>query len=379
MHFVRFSCVGLLGLLVLACQSSDDPGPEDGGGGSGGSQAGSGGASGSGGMPSAGTGGSPSAGTGGGGSAGSTTGGSASGTGGTGTSGGGSAGGGAGSSAGTGGGGASAGSGTDAGAGGTIGGTGAAGGGAGTSSADPCATALFCDDFESYTTGQAPGGKWTRRTNNGSVTVDETQHVSGTKAAKFTTTGTSSSKTAFLRMLDASVFPVPNNTFYGRMLFYLESAPTSSVHWTFVQGSGLIAGQTYRAQYRYGGQQPVGDGNQLMANYETPDSYGGNGPSTDCWHHANGKAVPTGRWACAEWKFDGANNEMRFWLDGAAVEDLTVIGTGQGCVSQAADYPWTAPNFSELEIGWESYQTDSDRTLYIDDVVISTTAIGCPE
>jgi hypothetical protein len=242
-----------------------------------------------------------------------------------------------------------------------------------------CASALFCDDFESYETGQPPGTPWTRATNNGAVAVDEAQHVSGSKAVKFTTTGTSSSKTAYIRLQNAPVFPVANNTFYGRMLFYLEAAPTASVHWTFIQGGGLIEGESYRALYRYGGQQPVGGGNQLMANYETPDSYAGTGPSTDCWHHANGKTVPVGVWSCAEWKFDGANDELRFWLDGVALDDLTVTGTGQGCVNQGADYRWTAPEFSMLELGWESYQTDSDRTLYIDDVVISTTPIGCPE
>jgi hypothetical protein len=151
------------------------------------------------------------------------------------------------------------------------------------------------------------------------------------------------------------------------------------VHWTFIEGGGLIEGQNYHAVYRYGGQIPVGNGNQLMANYETPDSYGGTGPSSDCWHHSNAKTVPVGTWACAEWKFDGENDEMRFWLDGVALDDLTVSGTGQGCVSQGADYRWTAPLFDRIDLGWESYQTDTERTLYIDDVVISTTQVGCPE
>jgi hypothetical protein len=182
------------------------------------------------------------------------------------------------------------------------------------------------------------------------------------------------------------VFPVPGNAYYGRMMFRLDSAPEAAnpaVHWTFIQSTGTVMGQTYRAQYRYGGQHPVtmaGSfvGNQLMANYDTPDSYSGNGPSSDCWHHANRKVVPVGRWACAEWQFDGPNNTMRFWLDGQALDDLTVMGRGQGCVHQPATYQWTAPNFANLEIGWESYQNDMARTLYIDDVVIHTRRVGCP-
>jgi len=167
------------------------------------------------------------------------------------------------------------------------------------------------------------------------------------------------------------------------MMFRLESAPEESVHWTFIQSNGVVPGQSYHAIYRYGGQHPVTEGstfvgNQLMANYETPDSYGGNGPSSDCWLHADKKVIPVGEWACAEWQFDGPNNTMRFWLDGEALEDLTMSGLGQGCVHQNASYPWSAPTFADLSIGWESYQGDDARALYIDDVIIDTEKVGCP-
>jgi hypothetical protein len=265
------------------------------------------------------------------------------------------------------------------GAGGPAPGSGGAGDGG---AADPCASAIFCDDFESYSAGAAPGGRWTVQTNSGAVSVDTAQSHSGTKAAKFTTLAKTGSKTAFMHLANAPVFPVAGNVYYGRMMFRLEAAPTASVHWTFIQGGGLVPGQTYHALYRYGGQLPITQGaafvgNQLMANYETPDSYSGNGPSSDCWNHANQTVVPVGRWACVEWKFDGPNNQMSLWLDGVSVPALTVNGVGQGCVNQPATYPWTAPLFDRLDLGWESYQTDDARTLWIDDVVISASPIGC--
>ena len=34
--------------------------------------------------------------------------------------------------------------------------------------------------------------------------------------------------------------------------------------------------------------------------------------------------------------------------------------------------------FDRLSLGWESYQTDGVRTIYLDDVVVSRTPIGCP-
>ncbi|HEX7671084.1 MAG TPA: hypothetical protein VF395_15925, partial [Polyangiaceae bacterium] len=144
------------------------------------------------------------------------------------------------------------------------------------------------------------------------------QKFGGLKSAKFTTQMSTGGKTAFIQLSRATVFPVPGNMYYGRMMFRLESAPEASVHWTFIQSGGVVPGDTYHALYRYGGQHPVTQGgtfvgNQLMANYETPDSYSGNGPSSDCWHHAKGTVVPVGRWACVEWQFDGPNNALRMW------------------------------------------------------------------
>ena len=364
------SSLGILtaSLLLASCRCSGDS-PTPGTGGSGGGTAGA----------AAGAGGSGPAGAAGTAAGGASAGGRGGGSGSTGV------GGAAGSAAGSGGGAAAGRGGASGAAAGRGGASGAAGAAAGTGGGNACATALLCDDFESYTTGQPPGGNWTRTMSSGAtVAIDTAQFRSGGKSVKFTTpAATSGSRTAFIRTAAAAVFPAAQGGFYGRMMFRLESAPTASVHWTFIQGSGLIAGQSYHALYRYGGQQPVMQGstfvgNQLMANYETPDSYSGTGPGSDCWKHANRIVAPVGVWSCAEWQFDGATNTMRFWLDGAAVDSLTVMNTGSGCVNQGATYVWAAPSFDRLDLGWEAYQPDSARTLWIDDVAISRTRVGCP-
>jgi hypothetical protein len=237
---------------------------------------------------------------------------------------------------------------------------------------------LFCETFESYATGAPPAGDWNDQTNRGAVTVETSQHHGGQKSARFTTESHTGFKSAFISLVGAPVFPVQGNAFFGRMMTWLESAPEQSVHWTFIQGGGVVPGETYRSLYRYGGQHPVtigGNfaGTQLMANYETPG-----GPGSDCWDHADNVILPTVRWACVEWQFDGPSNTMRFWLDGVAVDSLTVQGTGEGCVTPPSDQTWRAPAFDILDLGWESYQGDSARTLYIDDVVLSTSRVGCP-
>jgi len=255
--------------------------------------------------------------------------------------------------------------------------------------AGQCGGATFCDDFESYAAGAQPGGSWTTRTTLGAVVVDDTQARSGSRSVKLTTQAKTSDgiKTAFIRLGGAPVFPSPGNVLYGRMMVRLEAAPTASVHWTMIQGSGVVPGQSYHAYYRYGGQLPVlavdGTflGSQLMANYDTPDSYpigSGTGPASDCWHHSSKTVLPTGKWSCLEWKFDGGNNEMTLSLDGVALPDLTVTGTGDGCVNATPDFVWAAPVFDHLDLGWESYQADDARTFWIDDVAVSSAPIGCP-
>jgi len=289
------------------------------------------------------------------------------------------------SSGGSGSGGAPAG--TGGAASGGAGGSGGAAGQAGAGGADAggCGAALFCDDFESYPTGAAPAGNWKTQTNMGTVTVDGAQKHSGSKSVKLTTQAASNTKTAFMKLVGAPVFPAPMNGFYGRMMFYLQAGPTSSVHWTFVQAGGVVPNQTpsYHAVYRYGGQMPVMNGgtfagSQLMASYDTPDSYGGTGPSSDCYQQSNAVVAPMGKWSCVEWKFDGMNNALQIWVDGKAIDELTVMGHSMGCVNQPANYTWTAPTFADLELGWESYQQDDARTLWIDDVAIGTQRLSCP-
>ena len=201
---IKLSVVFLTGALALSALScsgtSGSPTPGTGGGNAGATGAGGGGTSGTGGDAAGAAGTSGAAGT----------------TGAAGTVGPAGAGGTSGT---TGGGGAGTGSAGTTGAAGTSGGRGGAGGGAGASGSagtgggagDPCATALFCDDFESYTAGQAPGGNWTRQVSSGSTAaVDTAQFRSGTKSVKFVAATGSGSKTAYIRLASTAskqIFP----------------------------------------------------------------------------------------------------------------------------------------------------------------------------
>ncbi len=280
--------------------------------------------------------------------------------------------------------GGSAGSAGTAGSAGDAGGT-AGSGGVGTAGAGGCG-ALFCDDFEAATLGKVPGAPWTTNMSGGTIAVDATHVHSGKQAVKIAAAAATGYRSAMLNLQKTPFLPTASKVVYGRMLFWLDSAPKTSVHWTFIDAVGKVPGQAYRAYYRYGGQSPITSGttfvgSELMANYDTPDSYAtpAVGPSTDCWLHADKVVVPVGKWSCAEWKFDGVANKMQFWLDGAEVPSLAMNGMGQGCVNQSAPYTWAAPSFDRVDIGWESYQADDARNMWIDDVAIGADKLGCPQ
>ena len=238
---------------------------------------------------------------------------------------------------------------------------------------DPCATALFCDDFESYTAGQAPGGNWTPVGERGRRSRSTpAQFRSGIEVGQVHDPGRDGSKTAYIRLASTAtktIFPAPGNMFYGRMMFRLEAAPTGDVHWTIIEGSGLVPGQSYHALYRYGGQHPVMNGDDVRrqpADGQLRDArfvLGQRARRATAGSTPTRWSIPAATWSCVEWQFDGPNNTMRLWLDGAAVDSLTVTGIGQGCGNQPATYAWTAPTFDRLDLGWESYQQDDARTI----------------
>src|SRR5450432_727934 len=122
---------------------------------------------------------------------------------------------------------------------------------------DACA-ALFCDDFESYATPGAPGGPWKLTlVAGGTVSVDTAHAHSGKNAVHVMNPGGAANERAVMGLEGAPLFPMPHNTFFGRMMIYVARVPSKTVHWTIIQGEGAVVPgyPTFtQAVYRYGGQ-----------------------------------------------------------------------------------------------------------------------------
>lgn len=249
-------------------------------------------------------------------------------------------------------------------------------GGNGAAAELDCTGRLVCDDFEKGATlGGKPGSPWKLRENDGTVTLDDKRAVSGkysVKVAISATTADSTYRRALLNIDGAPLLPAANDKVFGRFMIWTDRIPDKSVHWTFAHGDGPYAQSGTTATYNYGGM-----GN-LMANYyrdTKPDA-------TDCWQTEN-ENFPTGQWQCVGFSFDGANNEMHFWLGAAEVNEVHVLGnekTDQTCTKKGVDGKWYAPTFKNISVGWESYQHDvaGAHDAWIDDVVLDDEPIACP-
>jgi hypothetical protein len=241
----------------------------------------------------------------------------------------------------------------------------------------PCVTsALACEDFEGYATGGTPKPNWRLSVTAGSrANIDETHAFSGAKSMHFFHPEGAVYREGYIRKEGAPLLPVAGNNLFGRMMVWLAAIP-GHVHWSNVQAKGRIPVVGQEAQYNFGGSI------QYMANYARLSS---SGLLDDCYTSSKSQ-IPVKRWVCMEWQFDGSRDELRFWIDGQPLADATVIKSGTGCVKRTSvdNGLWRAPIFTTLSLGWEHFiYSPTDKVgstdLWLDDVVVDGTRIGCPQ
>ena len=165
----------------------------------------------------------------------------------------------------------------------------------------------------------------------------------------------------FVRPKLAAALPSP---LYVRV-FVQVALPLGAGHTTF----GALHDMSEDKDLRIGGQNQV-----LIWNRESDDA---TLPELSPAGVALSTAFQAGSWHCLEWMVDGSKPEMRTWLDGAAVDGLTLDAEPTADV----DRQWSAktdwhPRLLDLRFGWESYGEQAE-TLWFDDVAIGPARFGC--
>jgi hypothetical protein len=246
-----------------------------------------------------------------------------------------------------------------------------------------CDRAWFCDGFEDDEVGRLPGAPWSDQTyGTGAIIEVDADRVFSGRHSLHVLAPKSRPRRGYLAIHGSPVFPAASRGMYGRVMIWLDAAPVAAqsdapVHWTLLQGEGRAAGDRTNAIYRLGLEQR--DGLGLMANYETTPPV-----RSDCRQHSV-RDLPVARWTCVEWHFDGHRDELQFWLDGAELRDIHVVGRGDAADSHCAHQDdlrgrWLAPPaFQSIFMGIERYDASTnDQNLWLDEVVVAPQRVGCP-
>jgi hypothetical protein len=256
------------------------------------------------------------------------------------------------------------------GASGAGGATGAAGAAGGATGACP-AGALLCDGFESYASPTDLAAAWKVTATMATLAVDATKPFAGVKGLHVTSTG--GTPVGVVIKDGAPLFPIAGNAFYGRVMFWLTKNPPGAVHWNNVQSAGFLPDNRW-GKYGWGGMYGT-----ILAGYTIRTMATDTQAVIDCSKPSK-LALPEKKWTCLEWQFDGAGSQMHLWLDNQLVADADIVKTGTACVTpKPPNDTWTAPAFANLTLGWMQYQTSTTPVeLWMDEVAVATTRIGCP-
>lgn len=226
---------------------------------------------------------------------------------------------------------------------------------------------MFCDGFENQT-GTVPSGRWSIATPNcsgsGTASITGAQAHTGVKSLEIDGVGTYCNH---VFADDTTDMPLAAPTWYVRFWFK-HTAPLPTNHTTFLAMNNSADNNT---DLRLGAQNGA-----LMWNRQSDDA---TLPAQSPAGVAQSVVVPTGTWECLEFSVSKTTGQIYTWYNGTLVPGLTE----DGVPTPDIDAQWLGgnganwrPNLTDLKLGWENYSNGND-TLWFDDVVLSTSRIGC--
>jgi hypothetical protein len=268
--------------------------------------------------------------------------------------------------------GGSAGSGGSApgGSGGTGGASAGTGGSAGPATGS-CAGKqyIICEDFEATAAGEVPTG-WTKQ---GEIGVATDQAKGGTKSLKVG----SAEKGARRIARSASELGAAH---WGR-LFYRVQLPVPAVNPGKNNGNTVI----HSTLVGLTAERPLGG----TAEYRLLDTimnqskkhnfiYNVQIQGGSEFGHETGYTYDyKDTWTCAEWQVDNSAKNYTLYIDDMDVTGVKVVADKAVNGGDAAELP---ASFTQMNIGWYNYQAgDGGFTVWIDDIAMSTTRVGCAE
>jgi hypothetical protein len=224
------------------------------------------------------------------------------------------------------------------------------------------AGAFLCEGFESYATGVAPGGIWSKtERGSGKTQVDATRAASGTKALHVT--GTLNGDVANI----VAPLTIQANNVFVRFMMYTVSYPSSAGIHSRLARIGTTA-DTGNADSAYSLSSYNGTAIEKINSIYMRDTT----------VKLNDDAQKN-RWLCLEYEIDETGGVGKvaphIWIDGKALS-LAVAGSStHGQTSNS----WDPIPFQKFTLGLEGFQADTVKAdFWVDDVLIAPQRIGCP-
>jgi len=243
------------------------------------------------------------------------------------------------------------------------------GGGAGTSNNpimaggdSKCATPMvaigsLCDGFEGPAIGATGSPMMADPMNVASTAVvDTTKPYRGTKSAHLKM----ASARAFITesgTFDQAGSIATNNDMWGRMFVWVEAPMTPGGHTVFIRLEDPALSGMSKELHLAG----MNDGNYFGAELRT---------TKDNWAPPSGGTIKyplaTPKWECWEWHTT-AKNTLDFYIDGKIVAPMSVTAANN----------WPFPTFKKLSVGFLSFRANANVEMWIDEIAIGTSQIGC--
>lgn len=230
------------------------------------------------------------------------------------------------------------------------------------------ASAVFCDGFESQA-GPAPSGRWQLSTPNcsgtGTAVISTTTAHTGTQSLQVNGTD---GYCNHVFAADTADMPAASPTWFVRFwINHTTALPTG--HVTFLAMNDSAAGNT---DLRLGGQNGA-----LVWNRQSDDA---TLPDQSPTGVAQSVRLPVNVWTCVEFSVGGADGQIHTWVNGSAVPGLTEDGVPTSNVDDqwlsGSGATWR-PKLTDLKLGWESYGGGGADQLWLDDVALGTSRLGC--
>jgi hypothetical protein len=233
-------------------------------------------------------------------------------------------------------------------------GSGGAGGSAG--AATGCSPDLpLCDDFEGYTSGQQPGGRWQpvkTASQGASLVVDATKAFSGKQSlhVKIAFTNGGGSVNVGTKPGDAA-FSAADDTHYARFMLF--------------QSALMASGELHARLFRLGSMNAPSGSNGTgyafsLHSYPKPISI--ELESMNDLYVNTRVDPPLDKWVC--WEVEYGPSAVGWWQDGKTVTSPMPGG-------------WPKVALAMLEVGFETF-TPVTTELWMDDIALDTKRIGCP-